>query len=57
MNFLRVAVLVSSVLLVLSSPIPQRNPEEEGNLFEGDIAGIVSELDITNWLNNKLQGL
>jgi hypothetical protein len=57
MNFLRVAVLVSSVLLVLSSPIPQRNPEEEGNLFEGDIAGIVSELDITHWLNNRLQGV
>lgn len=46
MNILQSVVVVISfaVLLVSSIPIP-RNPEEAG-LFEGDIAGIVSNLKL-----------
>jgi len=36
---LRITLIASVLLLVSSSPIP-KNPEE-GDLFEGDIAGIV----------------
>lgn len=45
MNFLRTIVVVSmAVVLASSSPIPRapKNPEE-GDLFEGDIAGVVRD--------------
>lgn len=42
MNFLRTILVVSmAVMLASSSPIPSSTRIEEGDLFEGDIAGIV----------------